>query len=83
MTDNTLFLSMYEEVFLGFGTGIGKNILDQNRLYAAIGWKFNAKTNVQLGYLNQIAVKSNGIDMERNHNLQLSCTYNFDFSKKD
>lgn len=83
MTDSTLFLSMYEEVFLGFGTGIGKNILDQNRLYAAIGWKFNAKTNVQLGYLNQIAVKSNGIDMERNHNLQLSCTYNFDFSKKD
>lgn len=82
MSDKTLFLGFYEEVFLGFGTGIGKNILDQNRLYGAIGWKFNAKSNIQLGYLNQIIVKSNGIDMERNHNLQLSWTYNLDFTKK-
>lgn len=79
MTGNTLFFSTYDEVFLGFGTGIGKNILDQNRLYAALGWKFNARSNVQLGYLNQIIVKTNGVNLERNHNLQLSWTYNMDF----
>jgi hypothetical protein len=81
MEDNTLFLSLYDEVFLGFGQGIGKNILDQNRLYGAIGWKFNSKTNVQLGYLNQFIVKSNGLQMERNHNLQISWTYNMNFKK--
>ena len=81
MQDNTLFLSLYEEVFLGFGKGIGRNILDQNRLYGAIGWRFNAKSNVQLGYLNQFVIKSDGLKMERNHNLQLSWTYNFDLVK--
>ena len=82
MEDKTLFVSLYEEVFLGFGAGIGKNIMDQNRLYGAIGWRLNSNFNVQLGYLNQIIVKGNGIDIERNHNLQVSCTYNIDFSKK-
>jgi len=28
--DNTLFLGAYNEVFIGFGSGIGKNIFDQN-----------------------------------------------------
>lgn len=82
MQDNTLFLGVYDEVFIGFGSGIGKNILDQNRLYGALGWRFNSKTNVQLGYLNQMIIKSDGVHMERNHNLQLSLTHNFDFSKK-
>jgi len=80
MKDNTLFLGAYNEVFIGFGPGIGKNILDQNRLFGALGWKFNSKTNLQVGYLNQIIVKSDGIQIERNHNLQLSLTHNFDFS---
>jgi len=79
MEDKTLFLSLYDEVFLGFGKGIGKNILDQNRLFGSIGWKFNGRSNVQLGYLNQMIFKSDGIHIERNHNVQLSWTYNLDF----
>jgi hypothetical protein len=82
MKDKTAFVSLYNEVFLGFGQGISKNILDQNRLYGSIGWRFNKNSNIQLGYLNQIIVKSNGVDIERNHNLQFSWTYNLDFSKK-
>lgn len=82
MADNTLFLALYEEVFLGFGKGIGKNILDQNRLYAALGWRFFNNLNVQLGYLNHYVIKSDGNQHERNHTLQLSCTYNFDFRKE-
>jgi hypothetical protein len=83
MKNNTLFLSLYEEVFIGFGKGIGKNILDQNRLYAALGWKFFNNLNIQLGYLNHYVIKSDGIYHERNHTLQLSCTYNLDFRKKE
>jgi len=81
MKDHTLFLSIYDEPFLGFGKGIGKNILDQNRLYGALGWRFNKDFNVQLGYLNQYVVKTDGIKAERNHTLQLSMTYNVNFSK--
>lgn len=82
MKDNTLFLAVYDEPFLGFGKGIGKNILDQNRLYGAIGWRFNKDFNIQLGYLNQYVVKTDGIKAERNHTLQIGVTYNIDFTKK-
>jgi hypothetical protein len=82
LVNNTLFLAIYEEVFLGFGKDLGVNILDQNRLYAALGWKFSPKLNIQLGYLNHHVIKSDGLKHERNHTLQLSCTYNFDFRKK-
>jgi hypothetical protein len=83
MANNTLFLSAYDEPFLGFGKGIAKNILDQNRLYVALGWRFNSNFNVQLGYLNQYVVKKDGIQAERNHTLQIGMTYNLDLRKKD
>lgn len=81
MVDNTLFLAIYDEVFLGFGEGISQNILDQNRLYFALGWCFNRMSNVQLGYLYHRVFKADGIRRENNHTLQVAFTKNFDFSK--
>jgi hypothetical protein len=82
MLDNTLFLNVNNELFLGFGKGIGKKILDQNRFNLALGWRFNKDLNVQVGYLNQFVVKSDGIKAERNHTLLISTIYNIDFTKK-
>lgn len=82
LKDNTLFISFYDEVFIGFGKGIGRNILDQNRLYFALGWRFNKNCNVQLGYLNHYVVKADGILHERNHTLQAGLQYNLDLRKK-
>jgi hypothetical protein len=82
LSDNTLFLNVNNEVFLGFGKGIAKNPLDQNRFITALGWRFNKQTNLQLGYLNQFIIKGNGLDMERNHTLWMGLTYNVDFSQK-
>ncbi len=79
LEDNTLFAAAYAEPFLGFGKGIGKNILDQNRLYLALGYRFNPRVNVQVGYMNQYIVKPDGVQQERNHNFQLGLTYNIDF----
>lgn len=79
LTDNTLFLATYIEPFIGFGKGIGKNVLDQNRLYFALGYRVNRQTNIQLGYLNQYVIKTDGIRQERNHTLQVGLTYNMDF----
>jgi hypothetical protein len=81
MANNTLFLNINDELFLGFGKGIAKNILDQNRFITALGWRFNPNFNIQLGYLNQMVFKSDGIKVERNHTLWLSTTYNIDFTK--
>jgi hypothetical protein len=81
MADKTLFFSAYDEFFLGFGKSIAKNVLDQNRLYCALGWRFNAACNIQLGYLNQYVIKKDGIQTERNHTLQAAMTYNLDWRK--
>lgn len=81
LKENTLFLNVNNEIFIGFGKGIAKNPLDQNRFIAALGWRFNAQTNVQVGYLNQLVIKPNAIDFERNHTGWISINYNLDFTK--
>jgi hypothetical protein len=76
-----LFLNVNNEVFLGFGKGIGKNILDQNRFIGAVGYQFNKDFSLQMGYLNQFVIKSDGLHIERNHTLWTSVVYNLDFTK--
>lgn len=88
MENNTLFLNVNDEVFLGFGEGIGTNILDQNRLQCALGFKFNSALTLQAGYLNQYLVKNAKVvsgsileQAENNHTLTIGLTYNLDFTK--
>ena len=45
--DFPLFLSVYDEIFIN----ISDEPFNQNRLYTALGYQFNTKANVQLGYL--------------------------------
>lgn len=79
LEDNTLFLGLYDEVFLNFGGGTAKDILDQNRLYASLGWRFNGSFNIQAGYLNHYVFKPDGIRAELNHTWQFAVFYNLDF----
>jgi hypothetical protein len=82
LEENTLFLNLNNEVFIGFGKGIAKNVFDQNRFNAALGWRFNSNFSFQLGYLNQYIIKADGIKAERNHTLLISTIYNLDLSEK-
>lgn len=79
---NTLFLNVNNEIFVGFGKGIAKNVFDQNRFNAALGWKFSSTFMLQLGYLNQYIIKADGIKAERNHTLLISSSYNLDLTEK-
>lgn len=78
---DTWFLAFYDEVFIGFGRGIAKNVLDQNRLYGALGYQVNAAAQLQLGYLFHRVFKPDGIQREDNHTLQMALFYNMDFTK--
>lgn len=49
MEDKTVFLAFYDELFVNGK----KTFFDRNRLYGALGYRFNSKTNVQFGLLNQ------------------------------
>jgi hypothetical protein len=76
------FLAVYDEMFVGFGNNIQRNIFDQNRAYAALGYKIKDGATIELGYLNQIVQKANGVVFEHNHTLQASLFYNLDFSNR-
>jgi hypothetical protein len=55
---------------------VGRNVLDQNRLYGALGWRLATTTRVEAGYLQQLVLKPNGTQVERNHTLQLAVFQN-------
>lgn len=83
LSDKTWFINASDEVFLGFGKGVEKNVLDQNRIYLGFGYRFDSKLNLQVGYQNQYVVKKDGVQIERNHIMQLSAFVNLDLRKKE
>jgi len=77
--DYSWYLSMYDECFIQFGKNIGLNVFDQNRAYIAIGTKIPKIGRLEIGYLNQLLLKSNGIQVENNHTLQIGLNANIPF----
>jgi len=49
ITDKTIYLSAYNEIFL---SGHGAKF-DRNRLYGGLGYKLNENLSFELGYMNQ------------------------------
>lgn len=80
--EGTWFVATYNELFVNFGQNLRLNRFDQNRLYGAVGYQFSPKGNVQLGYMQQLIVKSNAWQEELNNTMQLAVTYNLDFRNK-
>jgi hypothetical protein len=79
--DGLFFLAAYNEIFVGFGRNIDRNVFEQNRLYGGVGWRYSTNGNVRIGYLNQYIIKSDGSQAERNHTVELAVTYNIDWRK--
>jgi len=49
------YIAAANELWVGMGKGTNDNgFLDQNRAYAALGYKLGKETRLELGYLNQI-----------------------------
>lgn len=82
LKDNSFFISIWDEPFIQFGKNIGLNVLDQNRLYAGIGWRIDKDRNIQLGYVNHYWIKADGRRAERNHTLQVAITWNLDLRRQ-
>jgi hypothetical protein len=49
MTDKTLYLSAYNEIFLNSE----ETIFDRNRLYGGLGYRLNNHFRFEVGYMNQ------------------------------
>lgn len=84
--DNEFYLHAFDELLIGAGEKIKNNIFDQNRLNIGLGYKLNKHCKFELGYINQIVMKSashpisNLPILESNNGFLLGVTYNFDFT---
>lgn len=76
--DKSWYISLYDELFVSFGKNVAFNVFDQNRAYLALGYKIPRVGRLEIGYLNQLIIKSNGIKVENNHTLQVGLISNFD-----
>jgi hypothetical protein len=80
--DRSLYLSAYNELYINFGKNVGYNIFDQNRAYLALGYKIPKLGRLEIGYLHQLIMRSNGINLEQNHTLQIGLSSSLEFRKK-
>lgn len=80
--DKSWYITVFDEVMVSFGKNVGFNIFDQNRLYVGLGYKMPGLGKLELGYLSQILIKSNGTQVENNKTLQIGLSSTLDFYKK-
>jgi hypothetical protein len=55
MTEKTIYLSSYNEIFLNHKD----SVFDRNRLYGGLGYKLNDLVRFELGYMNQFFTNGN------------------------
>ncbi len=77
------YVSVWDELFYGWGKDDTFNKIDQNRLSVALGYQIAPKISFTAGALYQMWVKKNGAQQENNIGPIIQFNYNFDFSKKE
>lgn len=51
---NSLYITAYNEILIGFGKNVGENVFDQNRIGLLVGKAINNSFRIEAGYINQI-----------------------------
>jgi hypothetical protein len=82
MDPKTFYASVYDEFFFSWGDAVTFHKIDQNRIFAGVGYQFTKDFSFQGGFLYQMLVKANGAKQENNSGIQVQVNYNFDFTKK-
>ena len=81
------YLNFFDELFIGFGKNVGRNIFNQNRLSGGIGYQFTVDFQIELNYLYQITQHAEPEPVtgesvfEYNQGLRLGIIYNLGLSK--
>lgn len=75
------FIKAFDEIFLGLqSNSLATELFNQNWLYVGIGYAFNHKGKIELGYMHQV-LQHNPNLYEGNNILQLGFSYTFDLKK--
>jgi hypothetical protein len=80
---NKYYVGLYNEFMLNFGAGLRNNIFDQNRAYAALGFRLPRLGNLEIGYLQQTVQQGSGRVIEYNHTFQIGFFSNAPFRRVD
>ncbi|MFN8581784.1 MAG: DUF2490 domain-containing protein [Gemmatimonadaceae bacterium] len=63
------YASAADELFISFGSNVQYNVFDQNRASLALGYRFNKVLRFETGYMEHLALKSSGKQLEDNHTI--------------
>lgn len=77
--DKSFYCAVYDELMLNAGKNVALNVFDQNRAYLALGYKVPKLGRLEIGYMQQLVLKSDGVKVENNHTIMIGLTSNFDF----
>ena len=82
----TPYVTLYDEIFIGFGKNVKENIFDQNRLGLLFGYKFNNTFNLEAGYLNQVMQLGREVQgrnvFQYNNGIVVNAVFNFDLTSQ-
>jgi Protein of unknown function (DUF2490) len=82
IVNHSFYATIFDEFMINFGENVKTNIFDQNRIFIGIGYKFPQLGRLEVGFLEQTIIKSDGIKVENNHTFSISLMNNLDFMKK-
>lgn len=81
LADKTVYVSAFDEIFIGFGKNVNANIFDQNRLSFLLGYKLSSRFSLEAGYINQTVQQSQPVNgkpvFQYNNGLIVNMNYNW------
>jgi len=84
--DKTLYISIYDEIFIGFGDNVNENIFDQNRIGILLGYRFSSLVRIEAGYLNQTLQLGREVNnrnvFQRNNGVVVNVNFNIDLTTR-
>ncbi|WKZ58352.1 MAG: DUF2490 domain-containing protein [Cyclobacteriaceae bacterium] len=82
LVNKTLFLSMYEEIFIQAGKPVVYDHMEDNRIFLGLGYILNENMQFQLGYQWSFRHSGSPFRYENRHMLRLSFYHSLDFYQK-
>ncbi|MEO9873067.1 DUF2490 domain-containing protein [Ekhidna sp.] len=76
--NHTLFLSLYNEIFIQAGKSIVYNHLEDNRSFAGLGYNLSEQFQIQGGYMFTFRHKGSPFSYEKRHIFRLSLYHHMD-----
>lgn len=77
------YFTAYDEFWVYVKPYVSNSAFDQNRAYAAIGYKPHKNLSVEVGYMNQAVLQRSGRVLESNHTFMLSLISDKPFGKRN